>query len=526
MIAVSFPEFVEIWNRAVQRQATPAHHVRIANWLEACWRSEHRELLLMAFRNSGKSTLVGLFAGWLLRGDANLRLLVLAADLALARKMVRNAKRVIERHPATRGLKPARRDQWAAERFTVNRSLELRDPSMLARGIQANLTGSRADVVICDDVEVPNTCDTAGKRADLRARLGEVEYVLTPGGLQLYVGTPHTYDTIYADTPREELGEAAPFLDGFRRLAIPLLGPDGESAWPERFSTRSIAQIRRHTGPNKFASQMMLRPVNIAEGRLDADRLLAYDGDLDYREAGGRAWLHLDGRPLVSASCWWDPAFGAAGEGVDRDGSVIAAVYTDDRGSSYLHRMQWLNRAAGGVGGVDMAGGVPKAGRRGAAGEGGAAGLVEEDEATRQCRAVAGFLKALHLPAVTVEINGIGRFLPGLLRQELRRAGSAAAVIEATSRRAKDQRILEAFDARLAAGALYAHRSVWATPFVGEMRDWRPGLSRGHDDGLDAAAGCLLSEPVRLGRPATPIRPPDWRQGAAAGETVSGFEVW
>ena len=42
MIAVSFPEFVEIWNRVVQRQATPAHHVRIASWLEACWLNDRR----------------------------------------------------------------------------------------------------------------------------------------------------------------------------------------------------------------------------------------------------------------------------------------------------------------------------------------------------------------------------------------------------------------------------------------------------------------------------------------------------
>jgi hypothetical protein len=265
---------------------------------------------------------------------------------------------------------------------------------------------------------------------------------------------------------------------------------------------------------------MLLKPVNIAEGRLEADRLLAYDGELDYREAGGRAWLDLQGHPLVSASCWWDPAFGAAGEGVDRDGSVIAAVYTDDRGMAYLHRVLWLNRPA-------AAG--PAAGSVSGAASGAGAGCADpdaDDEATRQCRAVAEFLKTLHLPAVTVEINGIGRFLPGLLRRELRRAGSAAAVIEATSRKAKDQRILEAFDARLAAGALYAHRSVWGTPFLSEMRDWRPGLNRGHDDGLDAAAGCLLSEPVRLGRPATPPRPPDWRSGVKAVEGVAGFDPW
>ena len=166
---VAFDVFVALWNNQ-QDLKTPALHIRMARWLQGEWEAGRRELLLMAFRNSGKSTLVGLFSAWMLWREPNLRILVLAADLALARKMVRNVKRIIERHPLTCDLKPARADQWASEQFTVNRQAELRDPSMLARGIGANLTGSRADVVICDDVEVPNTCDTPPKRADLRAR--------------------------------------------------------------------------------------------------------------------------------------------------------------------------------------------------------------------------------------------------------------------------------------------------------------------------------------------------------------------
>ena len=41
------------------------------------------------------------------------------------------------------------------------------------------------------------------------------------------------------------------------------------------------------------------------------------------------------------------------------------------------------------------------------------------------------------------------------------------------------------------------HKSVWRTPFVAEMREWQP-ISGARDDGLDAVAGCLLAEPVRI----------------------------
>src|SRR3546814_15794086 len=45
--------------------------------------------------------------------------------------------------------------------------------------------------------------------------------------------------------------------------------------------------------------------------------------------------------------------------------------------------------------------------------------------------------------------------------------------------------------------------------FVMEMREWRPGGDgyKGPDDGLDAVAGCISSEPVRLKHgPAPPRR--------------------
>ncbi len=162
MIGIGFAEFVWIRNKT-QDQTTPRLHLQIARWLAARWQAGERELLLLAFRSSGKSTLVGLFCAWLLSQNPDLRILVLAGDFALAKKMVRNVKRVIERHPLTGNLKPAHTDHWASDQFTVKRRAELRDPSMLAKGIGANITGLRADVVICDDVEVPNTCDTAAE---------------------------------------------------------------------------------------------------------------------------------------------------------------------------------------------------------------------------------------------------------------------------------------------------------------------------------------------------------------------------
>ncbi|MGB0683694.1 MAG: phage terminase large subunit [Magnetovibrionaceae bacterium] len=482
--AIDLESFVWLWNRR-QAQETPKLHLFICRWLTRMEATSRLRLLLMAFRNSGKSTLVGLYCAWTLLVRPETRILVLAADDALARKMVRNVKRIIERHPLTSHLKPDRADQWASGQFTVRRATELRDPSMLAKGVGANITGSRADVIICDDVEVPNTCDTSGKREDLRARLAELDFILVPGGQQLYVGTPHSYYTIYAEAARKELGEDLPFLAGFERLKLALLDEAGASRWPERFPDRDIEALKARAGPARFASQMMLEPRTLVEGRLDPELLQPYEAELEASEGNGETLLKLGQKRLVSATCWWDPAFGKSDAS---DASVVAAVFTDEDGDHWLHRMLYL---AGN-------------GAQGAA-SGAASGAARmEDPATWQCRTVARFADSFHLPSVTLETNGLGRFLPGLLRKVIGEAGLSIGVVELANHRPKDHRILEAIDAPLAARRLHAHRSVFATRLITEMREWRPGIDSA-DDGLDALAGALTAEPVRL--------TPTWRLG-------------
>lgn len=489
---MNFALFAALWNRC-QGQQTPAVHLRICSWLERKWLDpDNRKWLLMAFRSCGKSTLVGLFCVWLLWRNPDLRILVLAADLALARKMVRNVKRIIEKHPLTPHLVPSSPDQWGTERFTINRPMELRDPSMLAKSITTNITGTRADVIICDDVEVPKTCDSVLKREQMRERLHELDFILTPGGVQLYVGTPHTWYTIYAAEPRKEIGEETAFLDGFARLVIPILDLHNQSAWPERFPLDEIEKIRVKTGPNHFASQMLCLPMSFTDGRLDATALQVYGDELSYTEAGKQPVLSIGGTRMVTASAWWDPSFGSE----KGDNSIVAVVYSDREGNRYLHYVAELVYD-------------PR---------------NEKDSATQQCEQVTQLIEKFYLPQLGVEKNGLGTFLPGLLRNTLGAAGLVCALREKTSTRAKNLRILEAFDAVLAAKKLFVHESVIKSSLLREMQEWKPGKTTGKDDALDAVAGALEMDHVRITRIYGNKRQ-NWAGNNDATTAKSDFEV-
>ncbi len=331
---------------------------------------------------------------------------------ALAAKMVASVRRIVERHPLCRHLPPRGAEAWAADRFTVAREGALRDPSVLAQGIGGNVTGNRAEVIVCDDVEVAGNCDTPAKRAELRERLAEAEFILVPGGTILFVGTPHCEETLYRD-PKEQ----GAFLSGYRRLLLPVMNAAGASAWPERFPRETIAALRDRVGPTQFRRQMLLQPVPSGAVRLDPAAIVRYAAEPDWREAQGRGVLTLLGHRLVSGGAFWDPSYGRPDGG---DASVLACCYADGEGRVFLHRLAYLVH--------DPA--------------------AEEDPATQQCRAVARLLAETLLPAVRVETNGLGIFLPALLRRVLAEEGVACTVIDHASSRAKEDRILAALEPR------------------------------------------------------------------------------
>lgn len=196
-------KFLDEWN-AVLGLTTPTHHYRIMDFLVGIMTDAPHRGLLMAFRHSGKSTVVGIFAACVLYHNPAYRILILSAETGLATRMVTHIRNILENHPRCRDLVPRVKKEWAADRITINRPVGIREPSVICQGVAGNITGMRADLIICDDVEVPNTCNTAQKRETLRERLRELDFILSPDGAMIYIGTPHTMDTIYRTESDED----------------------------------------------------------------------------------------------------------------------------------------------------------------------------------------------------------------------------------------------------------------------------------------------------------------------------------
>ena len=504
-----FIAFFVAWARR-QGWAVPAFHGRICSWLA----TRGQLGVLRVFRGGAKSTILAVYNAWRYLENPAYRILHQGDKDPTAMKTSRDTRNVLMRHPWTENLREIR----GAESFWwVPGNPDTRNPSMQAAGITSGITSSRADEIQNDDVEVPRNIRSAEARDRMRYWLSEQTHILIPGGRKLFVGTPHTHDSIYdhiealgADTLTIKLfereyrvedcvwdkvdvdfepeyvfagiGGGARLLESpadyrwiagrvhFERSPSSLLDFYSGCAWPERFTRADLLKRRKSTRTvNEWDSQYQLHSKPITTVRLDPARLMPYAEDIEIEPANGEARMMLMGRRVVGVSAYWDCALGKA----DADASVFAVVFTDERGHLFWHVADALL--------------------------GELATFDASDQITGgQVWQVRARVLRYQIPTVHVETNGPGGFVPTILRQALR--GTGAGVVEVYNSGNKDTRILDALEPPLSSRFLWARQPILSGPLWEQMRDYRPGVKSQADDYLDAGAGAVAQTPVRIGR--------------------------
>ena len=158
-----------------------------------------KRLQVQAFRGVGKSWITGAFVLWTLFNDAERKVMIISASKERADNMSIFLQKLIIDTPWLKHLQPKSDDsRWSRISFDVNCSPH-QAPSVKSVGITGQLTGSRADLMILDDVEVPGNSLTEFMREKLLQLCTEAESILTPKNDSriMYLGTPQTTFTIY-----------------------------------------------------------------------------------------------------------------------------------------------------------------------------------------------------------------------------------------------------------------------------------------------------------------------------------------
>ena len=183
-----------LWSQLDLPQPTRAQYA-IADYLQ----HGPKRLQIQAFRGVGKSWITGAFVLWTLFNDAEKKIMIISASKERADNMSIFLQKLIIETPWLSHLRPKSDDaRWSRISFDVSCSPH-QAPSVKSVGITGQLTGSRADLMVLDDIEVPSNSMTELMREKLLQLVTESESILTPkhDSRILFLGTPQTTFTIY-----------------------------------------------------------------------------------------------------------------------------------------------------------------------------------------------------------------------------------------------------------------------------------------------------------------------------------------
>ena len=232
-----------------------------------------KRLQIQAFRGVGKSWITGAFVLWTLFKNPEKKIMIISASKERADNMSIFLQKLIIETPWLSHLKPKSDDaRWSRISFDVNCSPH-QAPSVKSVGITGQLTGSRADLMILDDIEVPGNSMTEMMREKLLQLCTESESILTPKNDSriLFLGTPQTTFTIYRKLAERNY---RPFVwparyprDSalYEGLLAPQLQEDidgGADPWlvtdPDRFDEDDLIEREASMGRSNFMLQFML----------------------------------------------------------------------------------------------------------------------------------------------------------------------------------------------------------------------------------------------------------------------------
>jgi len=252
-----------VWKHLGLPNPTPVQY-DIAKYIQ----TGPRRSVVEAFRGVGKSYVTSAFVCHQLLLDPTKNILVVSASKQRADDFSTFTLRLIEDMPILAHLRPKENQRYSKISFDVGPAPAQHAPSVTSKGITSQITGSRADIIVADDIEVQNNSMTQAMREKLAESIKEFDAVLKPGGRVIYLGTPQTENSIYnllADRGYEIRVWPARAPEERQRIAYgdrlaPMIREmkNGTPTDPDRFDNDELIERELSYGRSGFALQFML----------------------------------------------------------------------------------------------------------------------------------------------------------------------------------------------------------------------------------------------------------------------------
>ncbi len=257
------------WKYLRLPEPTPIQY-DIADYLQ----SDTRRRVIEAFRGVGKSWITAAYVIWRLYCDPQVKITVVSASKQAADNFSVFCFQLIGLVPEVHHLKPRADQREAKVAFDVAPAMASKDPSVKSVGITGQITSTRADEVIGDDVEIPSNSLTQQQRDRTGELIKEFDAILKPGGRVTFLGTPQCEQSMYNLMPSRGYsmriwparfpdakqisayqGRLAPCIEAWLEKDPTLVGHTTD---PKRFSDQDLAEREASYGRSGFSLQFML----------------------------------------------------------------------------------------------------------------------------------------------------------------------------------------------------------------------------------------------------------------------------
>lgn len=258
------------WKHLNLPDPTPIQY-DIADYLQ----SDNKRIIIEAFRGVGKSWITSAFVVHQLLLNPQRNILVVSASKTRSDDFSTFTQRLIHEMPVLEHLKPRESQRNSKIAFDVGPATASHAPSVKSVGITGQLTGSRADLIIADDVESLNNSQTQLMRDRLSETVKEFDAIIKPKiGRIVFLGTPQTEMSLYNDLdergfttriwPARVPNKAQTIGYGYKlapmitsQMENGILS-EGEPVDPLRFNSQDLLEREASYGKSGFNLQFML----------------------------------------------------------------------------------------------------------------------------------------------------------------------------------------------------------------------------------------------------------------------------
>ncbi|MDY0087127.1 MAG: hypothetical protein RBS78_01015 [Coriobacteriia bacterium] len=317
-----------------------------------------RDQLVLLPRAHLKSHIIATWCAWWITKHPETTILYVSATEDLATQQLYSIKSILE-SDVYQGFWPdmihkqeAKREEWSFKNIKVDhpdrKKFGVRDRTVAARSVGGNTTGLHCDVLVFDDLVVPDNAYTADGRAKVQASYSQFSSVANAGSISKVVGTRYHGKDIYAQMLSTEVelfddegnivGTEAMYECFERKVEA-----EGTYLWPRAqnpktkkwfgFNDAELAKIRAKyfaAGERaQYYAQYYNNPNDPDSEKLTADSFQYYSRK--YLSEIDGTW-HFQGKPLAVFAAG-DLAYT---EGVRSDFTAFAVIGLDQDGFIYI----------------------------------------------------------------------------------------------------------------------------------------------------------------------------------------------